>query len=253
MEPTKIETQIQSEFQNRTIQPSAAAWDRLDAMLTVAEKPKKSFAWLQVAAGFAGFVLLAIALFYQSKPLLDQQNNQTVVTIDTMSSSKKTEINVLNNNEKKAIKTAETIIANSDSKQNLLKNKTIAEKKIIIQKTPINKEQPIVTNNQIIPKTIDQSALENNNSKMNKQVAQIQLQQPKYINPAALLADIENKSTIQKTEVILPNQTYKINAKALLSQVDGELETSFRERVIKKINNAYQTTKVAVSERNNAR
>ena len=67
------------------------------------------------------------------------------------------------------------------------------------------------------------------------------------------MADIENKATVQRTELILPNQPYRINAKSLLSQVDGELETSFRERVIKKINNAYQTTKVAVSERNIAR
>lgn len=253
MEPTKIETQIQNELQNRTIQPSAAAWDRLDAMLTVAETPKKSFAWLQVAAGFAGFLLLATGLFYQSKPLLDQQKNQTVVAIDTISTIKKTEISILNNNNKIATKTTEIIIANSNSKQNLLKNKYRSEKKIIVQKTPINTAQSIANNNQSISKTNEQGELENNLSKNDQQVTQIQLQHPKYINPSALLADIENKSTVQKTEVILPNQPYKISAKSLLSQVDGELETSFRERVIKKINNAYQTTKIAVSERNNFR
>ena len=253
MEPTKIETQIQNELQKRTIQPSAAAWDRLDAMLTVAEKPKKSFAWLQVAAGFAGFLLLATGLFYQSIPLLDQQNNQSVVAIDTLSTIKKTEINSLNNNKKIDTKTAKIIIANSDYKQNLLKNKYRSEKKIIDQKTPINTAQPIANNNQFIPKTNDQREPENSSSKNDQQAARIQSKQPKYINPSALLADIENKSTVQKTELILPNQPYKINAKSLLSQVDGELEASFRERVIKKINNAYQTTKVAVSERNIAR
>jgi len=36
-----------------------------------------------------------------------------------------------------------------------------------------------------------------------------------------------------------------------LSQVDGELELSFREKVIAKVNKNYQTVKVALANRNN--
>lgn len=42
----------------------------------------------------------------------------------------------------------------------------------------------------------------------------------------------------------------KINANDLLSQVDGELELSFREKVINKVNKNYQTVKVALANRN---
>jgi hypothetical protein len=42
----------------------------------------------------------------------------------------------------------------------------------------------------------------------------------------------------------------KINASDLLNQVDGELELSFRERVITKVNKNYQTVKVALANRN---
>ena len=40
MEPNKLENQIREKLHSREIQPSAQAWDRLDAMLTVAEEKK---------------------------------------------------------------------------------------------------------------------------------------------------------------------------------------------------------------------
>ena len=42
-----------------------------------------------------------------------------------------------------------------------------------------------------------------------------------------------------------------VNPDDLLSQVDGELELSFREKVINKVNRNYQTLKVALDNRNN--
>ncbi|MNR56271.1 hypothetical protein D3C85_1768130 [compost metagenome] len=47
-----------------------------------------------------------------------------------------------------------------------------------------------------------------------------------------------------------PKSRVKINANDLLNQVDGELELSFREKLISKINRNYQTVKVAVANRN---
>jgi hypothetical protein len=42
----------------------------------------------------------------------------------------------------------------------------------------------------------------------------------------------------------------KVNHNTLLSQVDAELELSFREKVINKVNKNYQTVKVALANRN---
>jgi hypothetical protein len=65
MAPNKIDNQIKEKLNAREIQPSAPAWDRLDAMLTVAEakQPKRNFTWLYIAAAFLlfsglGFFLL---------------------------------------------------------------------------------------------------------------------------------------------------------------------------------------------------
>jgi len=44
--------------------------------------------------------------------------------------------------------------------------------------------------------------------------------------------------------------TIKVDAKSLLSQVDGEVEYTFREKVFTKINKNYQEIKVALVNRN---
>ena len=63
----------------------------------------------------------------------------------------------------------------------------------------------------------------------------------------ALLADLD------KTSKQLTNKksSLTIDAKSLLSQVDGEVEQTFREKVIKKITKNYQEVKVALANRNN--
>ena len=62
MEQNKIENQIKKKLNNRTIQPSAASWDRLDAMLnsTENEKAKPNYNWLTIAAAVVVFFGLGI-------------------------------------------------------------------------------------------------------------------------------------------------------------------------------------------------
>ena len=50
---------------------------------------------------------------------------------------------------------------------------------------------------------------------------------------------------------IQKKQKIQVDPSSLLSQVDGELELSFREKVIAKVNKNYQTVKVALANRNN--
>ena len=40
-----FETHVRKQLQQRILEPSPQAWDRLDAMLTVAETPRKNFRW----------------------------------------------------------------------------------------------------------------------------------------------------------------------------------------------------------------
>ncbi len=67
------------------------------------------------------------------------------------------------------------------------------------------------------------------------------------ISDEALLAGLDNlakQSTNKKSNV-------KVDAKNLLSQVDGELELTFREKVINRVAKNYKEVKVALANRNN--
>ena len=244
MEPTNIDKQFRDGLKNQEIQPSAAAWDRLDAMLSVVEKPKKSYNWMYVAASFVGFIIISTVMYFQSEPLMDKNNSIEVVeTKPNGAPSKK------DNQVKKAEKNEVAIITEKVFNQNpKVKKSSAIAIKTSTEKTGVqSSSQPI---NQI--KTQEVAIVPNKIEKPADEVQQ-KSQQLKYIDATALLAEVENKSISPKPVLNLVKATYKIEAKALLSQVDGELDQNYRETVFQKIKKNYQTVKVAVSERNNKR
>ncbi|MBY0486670.1 MAG: hypothetical protein K2P85_05715, partial [Flavobacteriaceae bacterium] len=67
---------------------------------------------------------------------------------------------------------------------------------------------------------------------------------PSTVNVDDLLASVE------KTPKSTPKPKVKVNANSLLSQVDGELDQTFREKVINRVSKNYQEVKVALATRN---
>jgi tellurite resistance protein len=57
-------------------------------------------------------------------------------------------------------------------------------------------------------------------------------------------------ASVEKTSKKEANAKVKVNANSLLSQVDGELEQTFRQKVINRIGKNYQEVKVALANRN---
>ena len=230
MEPNKLENQIQEKLNSREIQPSAQAWDRLDAMLSVSEekKAKRKFPWLSIAASFTGLFILAVFLISQYK------DQKTIINNDA---------NIVNT-DKKAEKSSNT------TPEVIVENKKLLEK-------PIPQHRITITENKkqnIEPKT---KAIEIQNvmkvpklpQEIIAEVVPEKVVQKKTleINPESLLLALENESVANKTN---PKSKIKINPSALLSQVDGEIEISFRQKVIKTINKNYNSTKVALATRN---
>ena len=81
MELNKIEKQIKMMLDSHTIQPSTQAWDRLDAMLTIAEKEKskRSYNWLYGAASFLGFILIGTIFFNKTQEIIDVKKSPVVI------------------------------------------------------------------------------------------------------------------------------------------------------------------------------
>lgn len=234
MEPNNFEKDFRDKLNQRKIEPSNKAWDRLDAMLSVAEekKPKKNKKWLYVAASFIGFLLIATIFFNQKENTIESPKNavtekeirkdSVVKPLVNTGDSIQTEIAVSENPSKE--------VSNKEEKKPNQQTKTILQK----QSSQIA-EFSIIKNNQEKQSTnINQTVIAENSKKEN--IDQL-------LENAENKVMAENSNKIKKAKV-------KINASDLLNQVDGELELSFREKVITKVNKNLQEVKVALSNRN---
>ncbi|WP_415375695.1 hypothetical protein [Patiriisocius sp. Uisw_017] len=69
METHKFEEIARSKFEEREIQPSARAWDKLDAMLEEASPSKKNRGvnWFAIAAVFIGFIVIGSVVFNETE------------------------------------------------------------------------------------------------------------------------------------------------------------------------------------------
>ena len=225
MEPNNLENQFREKLNQREISPSEKAWDRLDAMLTVAEKPKRNFRWMYVAASFLGFLLIATVFLSQTDEVIDSKHNKVVL-------------------EQKQVHENTTRISLDDA----LENK--ATEKVAVSQKPIVKEDPNGT-------TGLKSPLSNIEKSLN-QVASAAVPTPNTpvlstpktgikVDPNTLLASVDTQKSAASLAHTLP---VKVNSHELLTEVDSELELSFRERVLQSVNKKYREVKVAVVNRN---
>ena len=237
MEPNKLETQFKEQLNSREIKPSEMAWSKLDAMLTAADpsnseqakqKPKTKFPWLFMAASFVGFLLVGTVYFGQKRNTIENQENEVVIQ---NSVAPKTTV-VPENTIKLMEEDEKGLVANVVSKSTSGTNKT-----------SILKEKLIIVNNNSNQNQVAEVSI--NNQKTEQKLIKSQTSD---VIVDELLAVAGNPS--KKENQLNQKSVVYVNASNLLSQVDGELELSFREKVINKVNKNYQTVKVALTNRN---
>jgi len=231
----KLEKEFKNQLDQREIKPSPAAWDRLDAMLTVREekKIKPIYNWIYIAASIIGFLAIGYVFFSNPAELVDVKRTEVV------------ESNVANPTNDSVNKEPQTPIQLQKEAEVIADNQVVTQKKntSISPSQKINK-QIIVPQNQIA-----QSSNTNKNTVEQQIEKSINNQKTNEINQI-LLNPITNESQIAQVTTKASNPTVKVNASNLLSEVDNELELSFREKVIRKIDKNYKTVKVALANRN---
>jgi len=220
MEPNKMEEDFRKKLNAREIQPSDAAWDRLDAMLSVAEnkKPKRNFRWLFIAAGLALFFSVGLFLFQQQKNMPEIQiKNPTVVTSDE-------------------------------------------NKEVLGESNPIVSQQGISESNGEVAAVENKSVSKAKSNIRTKVKAKTDFQQQivkEEIVEVVPQNDPEIQKIAPDTEKLLvdtniPKEKHqvKVSANSLLNSVEGELNQEFRETTLQRINRNFKTVKTAVANRN---
>ena len=231
----KLEKEIKSQLDQREIKPSPAAWDRLDAMLTVGEekKVKPIYNWIYIAASIIGFLAIGYVFFSNPAELVDVkrtevvENNVSNPTIDSINKEPQTPIQIQ--------KEIELIADNQVATQK--KNAAISTSQKINKQINVPQKQIAQTSN-TNKNTVEQQ--------IEKSIHNQKANEFNQISPNP----ITNKSQIAEVTAKTNNPTVKVNASNLLSEVDNELELSFREKVIRKIDKNYKTVKVALANRN---
>ena len=225
MEPNKIDTQIKDKLNNRTIPPSASSWDRLDAMLNSTEKnkPIKKYNWIAVAA--AVVVFFGLGIFYTTTPTSNTQNDNSssIVTVNEPKNDFAAPSATI------AVEKQSPILVQTNSNKINVKTK-ITEEKRSQELEPIQK----IVAQEIAPNS--------------------ETTQPanyKYLSPEALLNEIQTGQKAITTNIkTVSKNKIKINATTLLSGVEKELDSVYRETTLDKLNKNFNKIKTVIANRN---
>jgi hypothetical protein len=232
MGQNKMEKDFRNKLNLREIEPRANAWDRLDAMLTVAEekKPKRNYGWMYIAAGILGFLFVGTIFFTQTDEMIDVRRNNVVLENNENpsknDSANKTEISPKTASETIAAVT-ETKIKSNHHNQSQMSNsiKTVQG---------LNQNPGLIANSNPTPEN------HQSNGSIINQKSEQQVTHAKVDELLAAVIPTPNAAV----------KSVKVNAKSLLSQVDGEINLTFREKIIRKVGKNYQEVADAVSNRN---
>ncbi|WP_369047770.1 hypothetical protein [Tenacibaculum sp. UWU-22] len=213
MQLNNIDKQIAKKLQNRKIQPSSSAWDRLSSQLDAHQNKKKKnwFFYIGYAAGFVLFLGLGIAYFFKSN-----HNNPTVEVVV------KNEIDTLKTNNTKT----KTLIYNE--KKAVVKVEKRHKKKTI-------KKQPNKTTTPIIKSVVEnpeevvvKDTISNQSSTKEKLVADLPPQENENHNTSIKVnsQDLLFAVTHTPKEVKEYYARHKINQEDVLKTIKYELKKS---------------------------
>lgn len=267
MAPIKFEDNIREKLQERELQPSNEAWDKLSKVLDqqMPQRKNTTFFWMAVAASLVG-VIIVTTFFLRSEmpvtPLVHEESIEILPEIDPLTPPVKvvektqnkelldnsmplaTESATNRSNSKTETKLALSV-KNSSAKTSIDGEHNIPEKESVVaisnlETLPLEGvREPHVDS--FVSKKIEEVVAEVHTLQgLNNEVTAEEID--------ALLAKAQRDISNQR---LLQNSTKKIDASALLMDVELELEQSFREKVFQVLGEGFNKIRTAVSERNN--
>ncbi|MEH6778837.1 hypothetical protein [Maribacter arcticus] len=250
METDKFEKHIKSQFKDREIQPSENAWEKISSELnsnTLKKKPV--YLWMGIAASV--MVLIGIALFYFNGS--DNLNEIQFEVVDT-DNKEVLEEKIRTGSLPFLEKEPEAIAKNDDlekinsvveKKQESIKNKEIITVEDSIEVASVERAVPEKKGDEL---EISDDII---NTKVAGVVAQLDV-----LEQYSTVTDAEVDSLLKMAQQeILREKIFKtdksVDALALLTEVEGELDQSFRDQIFKSLKASFIKVRTAVADRNN--
>ena len=264
MAPNKLEDRIREQLQEREIQPSKDAWSKMEARLGKEARSGRSFkVWYAVAASFVGIIILASIFFYsdnsQTDLVIEDETIEIPMEVDNQSEIEEVKAPEIVSSEDSEDEVADEV-AITDEVQDNSNSKPIVYKTIKEQKMPplvaeVRKKDDVqVEEKEIEDKLIITPELEEETfiqSKVDEVVAEVGKIQDSGKEIKAEDIDqllLNAQKEISKRRIL--NSPKKVDAAALLSDVETELERSFRDKVFDALGDGFSKIRTAVAERN---
>ncbi len=261
MAPIKFENDLKDKLEQRKFQPSADAWKNLQERLdTNQNKRKNKDYWrFAIAASFVGILIISSIFFNKNQSdtieptLVNTEELQKSKAIDKVANpiTKETEIVA----ESPKTKKDKPVTKKSLTKKASESNPPLQQKqKVLIKgeaKAVVAQTETKINIKETVVKTIEKLSFEE--IKIQEIVAQVEAL--KKVNNTVSDAEINALLDQAQKEILLHKlyneTTKKVDANALLEDVEADLEQSFRDRAFKAIKSGYKYVKTAVAERNN--
>ena len=247
MEPTKLEDHIKNTLKEREIKPSEGAWDKVKGQISQNFKPKRTgYYKYGIAAGFIGILILSVLYFTTGEVDLNQEIQTVTQPSTPIVGIEKEELL------KAAISEEESLVSGvKESSQVAEEKSTIEARKESGGVMVVSEDDQLVNtaeNQNIVP--------EDPNERIDAKLADVLAVVTKYEENNEELTDLEVDSLLRQAqkEILtekLINSDKSVNPEELLSQVEEELDQSFRDKILEKLKSGYNKVRTAVADRNN--
>ncbi|MEP2059035.1 MAG: hypothetical protein ABJJ05_14580 [Maribacter litoralis] len=248
METDKFEKHIKAKFQDWEILPSENAWAKIASELKDDESKKKPvYLWMGVAASIV--VLLGVALFYFNGSAVS--NELPTEIVDTEKENKLEDVII---KESLPFKSEEEVVeASSETKTNVKEVKVeepiepkIQESKVLDDGIKVAVNQ--VPTNETIEKLVPDEIID---SKVAAIIAQVSVLEQ---NSTVTDAEVDSLLKRAQDEILrekIFNKNKSVDAMALLTEVEDELDQSFRDQIFDSLKAGFIKVRTAVADRNN--
>ena len=247
METDKFEKHIKTKFQEREIHPSENGWSKISSELNNDETKKKPvYLWLGVAASV--IVLLGVALFYFNGT--NELNESPIELVEIENEDKVEEVIT-----KDPVQEEQVVIVETNTKT---ESTTVKKEEYIIPEVQENKTLNDAVEIAVVEHvSADQSTskLEVSDEIINSKVADI-VAQIDVLEQYSTVTDAEVDSLLKRAqEEILRERIFNtdntVDAMALLTEVEEELDQSFRDQIFNSLKAGFIKVRTAVADRNN--
>ncbi|MEM8847232.1 MAG: hypothetical protein AAFY00_10100 [Bacteroidota bacterium] len=241
----KLEKHIREKLEAREISPSTDAWGKISDELSMVPKPKRKNRYrFAIAAGFIGF-LLALGIFF-----FGNNSNENVVPVvekdnSTNQSFEKNEVLEFETEQIEVVGIPEQ--TSDDPESNIESNgPSTAPIMVEIHEVEQFKKMPLQDSSIAISEEII-------NEKVNEVMNQVTLLEG--MSDAEITdAEVDSLLRAAQREILTDkvlNPEGKVDAMALLTEVEDELDESFRDQIFEALKQGYLKVRNSVADRNN--